>query len=32
LRRHHLQHHFGVPHRKFGVTSPLWDVIFRTTR
>ena len=32
LRRYHLQHHFAVPHRQFGVTSPLWDVIFRTGR
>ena len=32
LRRYHLQHHFLMPHRKFGVTSPLWDVISRTTR
>jgi sterol desaturase/sphingolipid hydroxylase (fatty acid hydroxylase superfamily) len=32
LRRYHLQHHFATPHRQFGVTSPLWDIIFRTSR
>jgi len=32
LRRHHLQHHYAVPERNFGVSSPLWDFVFRTTR
>lgn len=30
LRQHHLAHHFASPDRRFGVTSPLWDVVFRT--
>jgi dihydroceramide fatty acyl 2-hydroxylase len=28
LRNRHLAHHYGVPERNFGVTSPLWDVVF----
>jgi sterol desaturase/sphingolipid hydroxylase (fatty acid hydroxylase superfamily) len=32
LRKHHLQHHYAVPERNFGVSSPLWDFVFRTTR
>jgi hypothetical protein len=30
LRQYHLAHHFKTPERHFGVSSPLWDVIFRT--
>lgn len=30
LRRRHLQHHFACPERWFGVSSPLWDFVFRT--
>ncbi len=30
LRRHHLLHHSQLPFRRFGVTSPLWDVVFGT--
>jgi dihydroceramide fatty acyl 2-hydroxylase len=30
LRRHHFYHHFGDDTRCFGVTSPVWDVVFRT--
>jgi len=30
LREHHLGHHQRMPHRCFGVTSPLWDLIFGT--
>ena len=29
-RHHHFRHHFADPHRNFGVTSPLWDLVFRT--
>jgi sterol desaturase/sphingolipid hydroxylase (fatty acid hydroxylase superfamily) len=29
-RRHHFHHHFGNPWANHGVTSPLWDVVFRT--
>jgi sterol desaturase/sphingolipid hydroxylase (fatty acid hydroxylase superfamily) len=32
LRKRHLAHHYGVPERNFGVSSPIWDVIFRTGR
>jgi hypothetical protein len=32
LRTHHLRHHHAVPERNFGVSSPLWHFIFRTTR
>ncbi len=30
VRRHHMHHHFQTPDRRFGVTSPLWDLVFRT--
>lgn len=30
LRRHHLQHHYAEEPVNFGVSSPLWDVVFRT--
>jgi hypothetical protein len=30
LRRRHLQHHFACPGRWYGVSSPLWDFVFRT--
>jgi sterol desaturase/sphingolipid hydroxylase (fatty acid hydroxylase superfamily) len=30
LRQYHLSHHYKSPDRHFGVSSPLWDVIFRT--
>ncbi len=30
LRRHHLHHHFGNPWSNHGVTTPLWDAVFRT--
>jgi sterol desaturase/sphingolipid hydroxylase (fatty acid hydroxylase superfamily) len=29
-RRHHLHHHFSRPRLNHGVTSPLWDWVFRT--
>ena len=29
-RRSHFHHHFGAPLRNFGVTSPVWDRVFRT--
>lgn len=32
LRKYHLQHHHRDHDAKFGVSSPLWDVIFRTTK
>ena len=30
LQRYHNQHHFGGEELGFGVSSKLWDVIFRT--
>ena len=30
LRQYHLAHHYAKPDRHYGVTSPLWDVVFRT--
>ena len=30
LWRHHSIHHYSEPNRAFGVSSPLWDIIFRT--
>lgn len=30
LKRHHMQHHYKTPDRRFGVSSPLWDKVFGT--
>jgi sterol desaturase/sphingolipid hydroxylase (fatty acid hydroxylase superfamily) len=30
LRRHHMTHHFADHDGGFGVSSPLWDLVFRT--
>ncbi len=30
IREHHLRHHFSDPERGFGVSSPLWDMVFKT--
>jgi dihydroceramide fatty acyl 2-hydroxylase len=30
LRRYHYRHHFQQSDRGFGVTSPVWDKVFRT--
>jgi len=30
LKRHHMQHHYKSPDIRFGVSSPLWDLVFRT--
>jgi sterol desaturase/sphingolipid hydroxylase (fatty acid hydroxylase superfamily) len=32
LKRYHLSHHFQAPHARYGVTSPLWDLVFGTFR
>ena len=29
-RRHHLYHHYRRPQLNHGVTSPIWDFVFRT--
>ncbi len=31
LKRYHMQHHYKDPTTRFGVSSPLWDIVFRTT-
>lgn len=31
-RRHHFTHHFVDPRSNHGVTTPLWDLVFRTYR
>ncbi len=30
LRRHHYLHHFKTPDARYGVSTPLWDVVFGT--
>jgi sterol desaturase/sphingolipid hydroxylase (fatty acid hydroxylase superfamily) len=30
IKRHHMQHHYKDPGTRFGVSSPLWDYVFRT--
>ena len=30
LRAYHLQHHYARPDLHFGISSPLWDHLFRT--
>ncbi len=32
LKQYHLRHHFKDDHAGFGVSTPLWDYIFGTTR
>jgi len=32
LRQYHLQHHFDPRHDRFGISTPLWDFLFRTYR
>jgi sterol desaturase/sphingolipid hydroxylase (fatty acid hydroxylase superfamily) len=32
LRSYHLLHHFQDTRDRFGISSPLWDVVFRTYR
>lgn len=31
LKRQHMLHHYKTPDQRFGVSSPLWDLVFRTT-
>lgn len=31
LKTHHMKHHYTNPDLGFGVSSPLWDYVFRTT-
>ena len=30
LRAYHMRHHYAAPDRQFGVSSALWDVVFKT--
>ena len=30
IRKHHMTHHFKTPHKRFGVTTPIWDKVFGT--
>ncbi|GAB4481623.1 MAG: sterol desaturase family protein [Anaerolineae bacterium] len=30
IKRHHMMHHYKDPDTRFGVSSPLWDLIFGT--
>jgi sterol desaturase/sphingolipid hydroxylase (fatty acid hydroxylase superfamily) len=30
LKRHHLRHHYKTPDQRYGVSSPLWDLVFGT--
>ena len=29
MRRFHLEHHFGIAHSQFGLSSSLWDLVFQ---
>ena len=31
LKRHHMKHHYSGEAARYGVSSPLWDIVFRTT-
>ena len=30
LKHYHLKHHFSGDGGRYGVSSPLWDLVFRT--
>jgi sterol desaturase/sphingolipid hydroxylase (fatty acid hydroxylase superfamily) len=30
IKRYHMQHHYKTPNQRYGVSSPLWDIIFQT--
>ena len=30
LKRYHMQHHYKTPDMRYGVSSPLWDIVFGT--
>jgi sterol desaturase/sphingolipid hydroxylase (fatty acid hydroxylase superfamily) len=30
LKKYHMLHHFDSPNHRYGITSPLWDLVFRT--
>jgi len=31
LKRYHMLHHFKTPEQRYGVSSPLWDYVFKTS-
>ena len=30
MRKYHMVHHFSTPEVRYGITSPLWDLVFQT--
>lgn len=30
LKRYHMKHHYKTPDQRYGVSSPLWDIVFGT--
>ncbi len=30
IKRYHMQHHFKSPNARYGVSSPVWDFVFKT--
>ncbi len=30
LKRYHMLHHYKTPNQRFGVSSPLWDIVYGT--
>ena len=32
IKQYHLRHHYKDDHLGYGISSPLWDYVFRTTR
>ncbi|MCX6028334.1 MAG: sterol desaturase family protein [Chloroflexi bacterium] len=30
IKRYHMMHHYKTPNARFGVSSPVWDYVFRT--
>lgn len=30
IKNHHIKHHFQDPNKGYGVSSPIWDYVFRT--
>jgi sterol desaturase/sphingolipid hydroxylase (fatty acid hydroxylase superfamily) len=32
IKRYHMQHHYKTPDARFGVSSPLWDFVFGTSK
>jgi sterol desaturase/sphingolipid hydroxylase (fatty acid hydroxylase superfamily) len=32
LKQYHLKHHFVSPSKRYGVSNPFWDLVFRTQR